>query len=227
VKLEWSDLRDLPDLPGLPDRLEKWEWQDRLGRKGLRARLELARHKAHKDRPDRKDRKESPDCKASVDYRVNLDHKDRKESLDRLDRQVSRASPVSLESNNIIIVIIEVGNMVEETGGSKESPLEAKKPNGAFEPVVVKLRKSIMVGDEEISELTFREPTAADIERCGNPVNIDFISGDTPKMTFDVVAMSKMMSTLSGVAPPIIKRLNTRDWNTAAWNLASFFLPEM
>ena len=102
-----------------------------------------------------------------------------------------------------------------------------KKSNGAFEPVVVVLRKPIMVGEEEITKLTFREPTAADIERCGNPVNIDFMSGDTPKMTFDAKAMSAMMSALSGVAPPILRKLNTRDWNSAAWNLASFFLPEM
>jgi len=103
---------------------------------------------------------------------------------------------------------------------------EAKKPNGAYEPIVVVLRKPVMIGDEEIKQLTFREPTAADIERCGNPVNIDFF-GETPKMSFDAKSMSAMMSALSGVAPPIIKRLNTRDWNSAAWGLASFFLPDM
>lgn len=113
------------------------------------------------------------------------------------------------------------------TGEEASKTEEVKKPNGQFEPVVVKLRKPIMVGEEEITQLTFREPTAADIERCGNPVNIDFMGGETPKITFEAKSMSAMMSALSGVAPPILRKLNTRDWNSAAWNLASFFLPDM
>ena len=102
-----------------------------------------------------------------------------------------------------------------------------KKSNGSIDSIVVKLRKPIQLGSEEITQLTFREPTAADIERCGNPVNIDFISGDTPKMTFDAKSMSAMMGVLAGVPPSTIKKMNTRDWNSAAWNLASFFLPDM
>jgi hypothetical protein len=102
-----------------------------------------------------------------------------------------------------------------------------KKSNGSIDSIVVKLRKPIQLGSEEITQLTFREPTAGDIERCGNPVNIDFISGDTPKMTFDAKAMSAMMGVLAGVPPSTIKKMNTRDWNSAAWNLASFFLPDM
>lgn len=117
--------------------------------------------------------------------------------------------------------------MVEEK--NNESKTETKKPNGEFEPVVVVLRKPIKLGSEEtITELTFREPTAADIERCGNPVNIDFFGGgETPKMSFDARSMSAMMSVLAAVPPSTIKKLSTRDWNSAAWNLASFFLPDM
>ena len=104
-------------------------------------------------------------------------------------------------------------------------PKEEKPKTDDF--VVVKLRKPIKANGEELSELKFREPTAADIERCGNPVNIDFQSGDSPKMTFDAKSMSAMMSTLAAVPPSSIRQLNTRDWNSAAWNLASFFLPDM
>jgi hypothetical protein len=39
--------------------------------------------------------------------------------------------------------------------------------------------------------------------------------------------MSAMMSTLAAVPPSTIKSLHTRDWNTAAWNLASFFMPDL
>jgi len=103
------------------------------------------------------------------------------------------------------------------------------KANGAAGPIIVKLRKPVHGGDGvEVNELKFREPTAADIERCGNPVNLDFMSGsETPKMSFDVKAMSAMMSTLAAVPPSSIKQLHTRDWNTAAWSLATFFLPDM
>jgi Phage tail assembly chaperone proteins, E, or 41 or 14 len=108
-----------------------------------------------------------------------------------------------------------------------EPKTDPPKVNGVESPLVVTLRKAITIGDEEIKELKFREPTAADIERCGNPVNIDFLSGETPKMTFDAKAMSAMMSTLAAVPPSTIKKLNTRDWNSAAWGLASFFMPDL
>jgi len=107
----------------------------------------------------------------------------------------------------------------------EESKTDAKPVNGA--ELLVSLRKSIMAHGDEIKELKFREPTAGDIERCGNPVNIDFISGDTPKMTFDAKAMSAMMSLLANVPPSTIKQMHPRDWNSAAWSLANFFMPDL
>jgi hypothetical protein len=107
--------------------------------------------------------------------------------------------------------------MAEETTGA----------NGATSPLVVKLRKPIIANGEEVSELKFREPTAGDIERAGNPVNIDFISGDTPKLTFESKSMSAMMSILAAVPPSTIKQMHPKDWNTAAWNLANFFMPDL
>lgn len=115
----------------------------------------------------------------------------------------------------------------EKTEAKTET--EVKKTNGAFEPIVVVLRKPIKLGSEEtITELTFREPTAADIERCGNPVSLDFSKNpDTPMMVFDTKSMSAMMSVLAAVPPSTIKKMSTRDWNSAAWGLASFFLPDL
>jgi hypothetical protein len=109
-----------------------------------------------------------------------------------------------------------------------ETNTEAKKTNGSADDVLtVQLRKPIMAHGDEISVLKFREPTAGDIEKCGNPVNIDFNSGSTPKMSFDSKAMSAMMSSLAAVPPSTIKQMHPRDWNTAAWNLASFFMPDL
>jgi hypothetical protein len=110
-----------------------------------------------------------------------------------------------------------------------DEPKAEAKVNGAAvaDELVVKLRKPIMAHGDEINELKFREPTAGDIEKCGNPVNLDFHSGDTPKMSFDTKAMSAMMSALAAVPPSTIRPMHPRDWNSAAWNLASFFMPDL
>lgn len=110
-------------------------------------------------------------------------------------------------------------------GGEKTT--ETKKTNGGSSPLVINLRKNIIANGDEVDKLEFREPTAGDIERIGNPVNIDFLSGDTPKATFDSKMMTQMMAALAGVPPSTIRQMNTRDWNTAAYSLATFFMPEM
>jgi len=109
----------------------------------------------------------------------------------------------------------------------EQEALKAEAPkNGVVSPVVIKLRKPIIANGDEVNELTFREPTAADIERVGNPVNVDMISGDTPKLTFEAKSMTQMMALLATVPPSAIRQMHPRDWNTAAWSLASFFMPD-
>jgi hypothetical protein len=75
--------------------------------------------------------------------------------------------------------------------------------------------------NEPITELTFREPTGADINRYGNPVRIDQW-GD---VIIEERKMSMMISSLSGVAPPFIDALDPRDWASCAYRLRGFFLP--
>lgn len=106
----------------------------------------------------------------------------------------------------------------------EEKAKEKPKVDGS---ITVTLRKSIIANGDETKELTFREPTAADIERTGNPVNVDMLSGDVPKLTFDAKAMTQMMSLLAAVPPSSIRQMNTRDWNSAAWQLAAFFMPDL
>ena len=106
---------------------------------------------------------------------------------------------------------------------------EVKPANGELSQIVIKLRKSIIANGDEVNELKFREPTAGDIERVGtNPVNIETV-GETNKMkvTFDTKAMSHMMSILAAVPPSTIKQMHPKDWNTAAWELAGFFMPDL
>jgi hypothetical protein len=109
----------------------------------------------------------------------------------------------------------------------EKEKIDAPKTNGEPSPLVMVLRKPVTANGEEVSQLTFREPTAGDIEQVGNPVLLDFLSGDNPKATFDAKAMTQMMSRLAMVPPSTIRAMHPRDWNTAAWNLASFFMPEM
>ena len=100
------------------------------------------------------------------------------------------------------------------------------KPSQVLNSITVKLRKNVIANGEETDTLIFREPTAGDIERYGNPVLID-MGSDPPKISFDSKSMTQMMASLATVPPSTIRQLHPRDWNTAAWNLASFFLPEL
>ena len=105
---------------------------------------------------------------------------------------------------------------------------EEPKVNGAMWPMVIKLRKKVQGGDgEEVDELKFREPTASDIERCGDPVTIDFMSSDTPKLTYNEKSMSAMMSLLANVPPSTIRKMNTKDYENAKIMLTGPFMPDL
>jgi hypothetical protein len=90
-------------------------------------------------------------------------------------------------------------------------------------PVKIKLRKPI-IGNNlmEISELSFREPTAGDILRCGNPVYITA----TGEVMFDERKMTTMMAHLSNVVVTLLEAMSPKDWETCAYRLRVFFLPD-
>jgi hypothetical protein len=91
-------------------------------------------------------------------------------------------------------------------------------------PVKVKLlHKSVRNGrNEEVRELSFREPTGGDINRYGNPVRIDTAG----EVIIDEQKMTLMMAGLSGVLSPMLQTMDPRDWNSCAYRLRGFFLPE-
>ncbi|AWN43168.1 phage tail assembly protein [Methylobacterium durans] len=101
---------------------------------------------------------------------------------------------------------------------------ETPKPAGT---VTVSLSQAIPANGQEVSELTFRKPTAMDIiEVGGNPVRIDMNHSDPAStIDFDGRRMSAMMSRLAAVPPSAIARMDTNDWAACAWKLSDFFLP--
>ena len=103
---------------------------------------------------------------------------------------------------------------------------EQKTVNATARSLDISLRKSIIANGDEVTSLTFREPTAADIERVGNPVTIDpFVI--PYKITFDTKVMTQMMSVLATVPPSSIRLMHPKDWNNAAWLIADFFIPDL
>lgn len=117
---------------------------------------------------------------------------------------------------------------IKETAEGQDTKTQEAKPElgrANPQPFTISLRKPVIANGEETSVLSFREPTGSDIEAVGNPVNMDF-SHDPPKVSFDSRAMTQMMARLATVPPSTIRKMHPRDWNTAAWNLAGFFMPD-
>lgn len=93
-------------------------------------------------------------------------------------------------------------------------------------PKVLKLRKAVPANGEDVTELTFREPTVDDIIRCGDPVRLDYFSGE-PKIVYNDSAVSAMMSTLAAVPPSTIKKLAMKDWKNGRLMLTIPFLEDL
>ncbi len=114
-----------------------------------------------------------------------------------------------------------------ETKASPEAAAApgAEKKNGAdTADFVMKLGKPVIAHGDEVMQLTFREPTAADIEACGSPVIYNAFAEDGHKRTHvEHKAMFAMMSRLANVPPSTIKQMTARDWEYAANVLAYRF----
>ena len=93
------------------------------------------------------------------------------------------------------------------------------------EPVFTrKLQRPIKAHGEELNEISFREPTSADISRYGNPVKFNLF-GDTSDISFYEEKMTAMLATLAAVNPGAIEAMTTQDWTSCAWGVVPFFLP--
>jgi hypothetical protein len=92
-------------------------------------------------------------------------------------------------------------------------------------PIVVKLiHKPIANQNGEMLErLEFRQPRGGDINRYGNPCRINQ-EGD---VVIDERKMHYVMAALCGVLPPMLEAMDPRDWNSCAYRLRDFFLPDL
>lgn len=120
-----------------------------------------------------------------------------------------------------------------QPGQSKRDKKEAKK---AAKPVSSEdavwkdgkfkfpLRRPIVAYDEEIKELTLREPGAGDIVNAGNPVKVNMLV-DPPDISFNDRSMAAMLAELSSVPASAIAKLHPQDFVALSWIIAPFFLP--
>jgi Phage tail assembly chaperone proteins, E, or 41 or 14 len=108
-----------------------------------------------------------------------------------------------------------------------EPQIDAAPPPDPVEawPVRVKLlHKPVRNNKNElVHELVFREPTGGDINRYGNPCRID-VNGE---VVIDEQKMMRILAALSGILLPNLEPMDPRDWNSCAYRLRSFFLPEV
>jgi hypothetical protein len=94
------------------------------------------------------------------------------------------------------------------------------------------LHKPIQKNRTEIlNELTFREPTAMDIIRCGgNPCRIEITEVAGGRVIYNAVIddqkMIVLMANLCGLLEPQLQKMDPRDYTSCAYRLRSFFLPE-
>lgn len=92
-------------------------------------------------------------------------------------------------------------------------------------PITVQLLYKSIKNDkgEEVNSLTFREPRAGEINRIGNPTRMLWdgeIIIEERKMTY-------IMGALCGILPPLLEMMDPRDWNSCAYRLRKFFLPDL
>lgn len=92
-------------------------------------------------------------------------------------------------------------------------------------PIIVKLLHKQITNQEGqvLTQLEFRQPRGGDINRYGNPCRINQ-EGD---VVIDERKMHYVMAALCGVLPPMLEQMDPRDWNSCAYRLRDFFLPDL
>lgn len=82
----------------------------------------------------------------------------------------------------------------------------------------ITLTKPVKRGDEEISVLELREPTAGDVMECGYPLTI----GDG-EATPNAAVVGKLIARLAGVPPSVVKQLAVHDFQACLGVVLGFF----
>ncbi len=88
-----------------------------------------------------------------------------------------------------------------------------------------RLKKPIVAHGQTVDELTFRQPTGADIIDVGeNPVVLD-MSRNPPLITHNARAMAAMIARLAGINPAALRQIDPTDFTEVCWLLTDLFLP--
>ena len=86
----------------------------------------------------------------------------------------------------------------------------------------MKLLKPIQAHGETVTELTFREPTGADITRNGFPFKYSE-SLDGQVRLFDAAVITKFIADLAGVPPSSVAQMTVVDYTRSMGHVVGFF----
>lgn len=91
-------------------------------------------------------------------------------------------------------------------------------------PKILKLRKPIMAHGEEVSELTFRDGTTADIINNGLPITFYVTENDDmQEAKINMSVITKMIVDLAGIPKSSVKEMDKEDFIEAVGIVTSFF----
>lgn len=90
--------------------------------------------------------------------------------------------------------------------------------------ITVKLTSPVEVAGETISEVTLREPTAAECRRFGDPyTGIVGATGETRAITHDNDVYFQYITKLAQLPPSTIDKMSARDFTAVRNAVFSFF----
>lgn len=87
----------------------------------------------------------------------------------------------------------------------------------------MKLTKPIQAHDVTHHELTFREPTGADLARNGFPFKYETDGGRNMRV-MDTTSIAKYISDLAAIPPSSVAQLNVIDFTRAMGEVLGFFM---
>lgn len=87
--------------------------------------------------------------------------------------------------------------------------------------MIITLIKPIKAHGEEVTELTLKDPTYAQIEKNGMP----FFGTDEGDVKVDMKSALRYLPEMAGVPPSSIEQMSPPDLVKAAYGVVSFFTP--
>lgn len=87
----------------------------------------------------------------------------------------------------------------------------------------VKLKKPILDGNKEITELTFREPAMRDLMKLGYPYML-ISQNDETGVEILVSRIVKYIALLTGNVQPVVEQLSMTDFNACQSVVMVFFM---